>query len=156
MKNEGVLTDAINKQILLILSTNARIPIAELARQVGLSAPSVSERIRRMEDQGLVTGYAAQFAPDALGCPVGVFIRIRPIAGKVKQVAELVADIDEIVECHRVTGEDCFIAKAYLRQVTDLEDLVDRLLPLAQTHTSIIQSTPVPARPPSLVRDPND
>ena len=156
MDFEGALSDPINRQILQDLSVDARLPIAELARRTGLSAPSVSERIRRLEDLEIITGYAAQFAPVALGYDVGVFIRIRPLAGQVAQVAELVAQMDEIVECHRVTGEDCFIAKAYLRSIRDLEPLMDKLLPLAQTHTSIIQSTPVPPRAPAIVRRADD
>ena len=156
MDIENILSDPINRHILRVLSQEARVSIAELARRTNLSAPSVSERIRRLEDLGLIAGYGAQFSPQALGYDVSVFIRIRPIAGQVGKVAKLVADMDEIVECHRVTGEDCFIAKAYLRSVTDLEPLVDRLLPVAQTHTSIIQSTPVPPRPPAIVRGGDD
>lgn len=149
---ESGLHDETSETILRCLLKNARISVAELARNTGLSAPSVSERMRRLEDAGLVSGYSAVVRPEALGYSVGVFIRIRPIAGQVSKVVNLVAEMEEIVECHRVTGEDCFIAKAYLRSVAELEPLVDRLLPIAQTHTSIIQSTPVPVRLPPIKR----
>lgn len=150
LRNKNGILDEINIKIIEALAVDARTSMADLARATGLSAPSVTERVRRLEEAAVIVGYAAKIDPVALGYPLGVYIRIRPMAGEVENVAALVSEIEEIVECHRVTGDDCFVAKAHLRAVDDLEPLVNRLLPYAQTQTSIILSSPVRSRPPPV------
>jgi Lrp/AsnC family leucine-responsive transcriptional regulator len=125
---------------------HSRTSIAELGRLVGLSAPSVAERIKRLEEAGVIEGYAAKINPKALGLPIAAWLRIRPIPGQLRKVAAILNDLHEIVECDRITGEDCFIARAYLRSVEELEWLIDQIIPYAMTNTSIIQSSPVPRR----------
>jgi Lrp/AsnC family leucine-responsive transcriptional regulator len=147
-ENGGV--DALDKAILGILSENARISLADLARATGLSAPSVSERLKRLEEAGIIDGYTIRIDPKALGLPLAAWLRIRPIPGQLQQVAEILRDCPEIVECDRVTGEDCFIAKAHLRSMDHLEALIDRIIPHAMTNTSIIQSSPVARRLPTF------
>lgn len=111
------------------------------------SAPAVAERVRRLEEQGVIQGRHLDVNPAALGLPVGVYIRIRPNPGQLAQVAELARSIPEVVECHRVTGEDCFILKACIPAVDQLDRILDQFLLHGSTTTSIIQSSPVPLRP---------
>ena len=124
--------------------------MAELAREVGLSAPSVSERVRRLEEAGVILGYAANVNPKALGLPFSAYIRIRPMPGQLKKVASILDGLDAVVECDRITGEDCFVAKAHVRTIEDLETLIDQIMPYGMTNTSIIQSSPVERRLPPI------
>ncbi len=121
---------------------------AELARAVGLSAPSVAERLRRLQDGGVIEGYAVRLNPAALGLPLSAWLRIRPVPGQLAAVAEIICKLPEIVQCDRVTGEDCFIALAHVGSVADLERVIDRIIPHAMTNTAIIQSSPVEPRSP--------
>jgi Lrp/AsnC family leucine-responsive transcriptional regulator len=138
--------DALDAAILRVLASDARVTMADLARAVGLSPPSATERVRRLEEAGVISGYAAVVDPAALGLPLAAYIRIRPIPGQLQRVAELLRGLASIVECDRVTGEDCFIAKAHVRTVAELEALIDEIVPYAMTNTSIIQSSPVKRR----------
>jgi Lrp/AsnC family leucine-responsive transcriptional regulator len=144
--------DPVDAKILRALARDARISTAELSRLVGLSAPSVSERVKRLEESGVIEGYSVKINAAALGLPLAAWLRIRPIPGQLQKVAEILQGLPEIVECDRITGEDCFIARAHLRSVADLERLIDQIIPYAMTNTSIIQSSPVERRlPPILV-----
>jgi Lrp/AsnC family leucine-responsive transcriptional regulator len=149
---ERVEIDENDRRLIEALDRNARTSIADLARLIGLSAQSTSERVKRLEDIGVVTGFSVRLDATALGLGIGAYIRIRPAMGELQRVAEIVAGIPEIIECDRVTGDDCFIAKAYVARVEDLERVIDQLLPFAQTNTSIIQSSPVRRRQPPLPR----
>jgi Lrp/AsnC family leucine-responsive transcriptional regulator len=142
--------DAVDAKLLGALSDNARISIAELARLVPLSAPSVTERIKRLEEAGVIAGYGARISPEALGLPIAAWLRIRPTPGQLSKVAEILRGLPAIVECDRVTGEDCFIARAYVKSVGELEWLIDQIIPYATTNTSIIQSSPVARRLPPI------
>lgn len=144
--------DEINVQILAELQADPRLRHTELGRRVGMSSPAVTERVRRMEEAGVIRGYRLDVDPAALGLPLTAYIRVRPNAGYLPRVAELAHAIPEIVECHRITGEDCFIMKVYLPAMDQLDRILDRLLLLGTTTTSIVQSTPVPPRPPPLAR----
>ena len=145
-RNNGL--DAVDARILSALTRDARVSVAELARFVGLSAPSAAERIRRLEDAGVIEGYAASLDPRALGLRIAAWLRVRPVPGGLSKVAEILRSAPEIVECDRVTGEDCFVARAHVKSIEDLEGLIDRIIPHAMTTTSIIQSTLVKRRPP--------
>lgn len=104
--------DAIDLKLLKSLAADARASIGELARIVGLSAPSTSERLRRLEEAGVIEGYTVRINPVALGLPFAAWLRIRPVPGQLQKVSDILRDIPEIVECDRITGEDCFIARA--------------------------------------------
>ena len=144
---EAVATfDPTNRRLLEELQVDARLSLAELGRRVGLSPPAVAERLRRLEDTGVITGYRAEIDPRALGYGLGVHIRHRPAPMQIASVAELARDTPEVVECHRVTGDDCFVMIAYVRDVAHLEELIDRFTPYGQTTTSVMQSSPVPRR----------
>jgi Lrp/AsnC family leucine-responsive transcriptional regulator len=138
--------DATDTRLLEELQANARLTNAELGRRVNLSAPAVAERVRRLERTGVVTGYHAAVDPKALGYALGAIIRIRPSARQLPKVAELARETPEVVECHRITGEDCFFMRLELRDIEHLEEILDRFILYGQTTTSIIQSSPVPRR----------
>lgn len=142
--------DAIDSKLVRRLEKNARTPVAELARALGMSAPAVAERMKRLEEGGVIRRFTVDIDPAALGYPLSAYVRIRPTTGQVSKIAELVGTLPEIVECDRITGDDCFLARAVVRSVGELERLIDRLTPFAQTNTSIIQSSPVPRRLPLL------
>jgi Lrp/AsnC family transcriptional regulator, leucine-responsive regulatory protein len=151
LRDRNIHVDAVDARILSALTADARASVAELARFVGLSAPSAAERIRRLEESGVIEGYAASIGPRALGLTVAAWLRVRPVPGGLGTVAEILRSLPEIVECDRVTGEDCFVARAYLKSIDDLERLIDQIIPHAMTTTSIIQSTLVKRRPPPIV-----
>jgi Lrp/AsnC family leucine-responsive transcriptional regulator len=113
---------------------------------VGLSAPAVAERLQRLEADGTITGYRAEVDPRALGYTLSVVIRVRPAPRELRKVADLAQRTPEIVECHRITGEDCYFMKAHVRDVAHMEEVIDLFAVYGQTTTSIVQSSPVPRR----------
>lgn len=145
---EGLL-DATNRRLLAELAATPRLPMTALGRRVGMSSPAVTERVRRLEEAGVIRGYRLDLDPAALGLPLTAYVRLRPNPGQLPRVAELAQAIPEVVECHRITGDDCFILKVHLPAMDQLDRLLDRFL-LYGTTTSIVQSTPVPPRPPPL------
>jgi Lrp/AsnC family leucine-responsive transcriptional regulator len=147
---DGSSLDSTNHMLLAELQDDARLSLAELGRRVGLSSPAVAERLQRLESEGSITGYRTDVDPKALGYTLSVVIRVRPASRQLSRVAELARSSGEVVECHRITGEDCFFMKAHVRSIEHLEELIDRFTPYGQTTTSIIQSSPVPQRGPAL------
>jgi len=146
--NSGL--DATNLAILRALAEDARLSMSALGRQVGLSAPAVTERVQRLEEAGVIRGYRADIDPAAVGLPVAAWVRIKPGPGQLMKIAELATSIPEVVECHRITGEDCFLARIHVAAVTELETVLDKFLLYGQTVSSIVQSSPVPPRPVPL------
>jgi Lrp/AsnC family leucine-responsive transcriptional regulator len=145
-RRENGLLDPTNLRLLSELQADARLSQAELGRRVGLSAPAVAERLARLEREGVLVGYRAEVDPRALGYAFGAVLRIRPAPRQIPKVADVARETPEVVECHRVTGEDCFWMKLHVRSVEHLEQVIDRFTPYGQTTTSIIQSSPVPRR----------
>jgi Lrp/AsnC family leucine-responsive transcriptional regulator len=127
------------------LQRDGRLSLAELARRLHVSPPTVAERLSRLESAGVIRGYHAEVDPVAAGYALSVIVRVRPAPRQLHKVAELVQRMPEVVECHRITGEDCYLLKAHVRDVSHLEELIDQLVGYGQTTTSIIQSSPVPA-----------
>ena len=146
MPSENGLLDATNLRLLDELQRDARISQAELGRRVGLSAPAIAERLARLEREGVITAYRTEVDPRALGYALAAVIRMRPAPRQIPKCAEIAQGTPEVVECHRVTGEDCFYLKVHVRSVEHLEEVIDRFTPYGQTTTSIIQSSPVPRR----------
>ena len=144
---EDGLLDAVNLRLLGELQRNPRLPMAELARRVGMSAPAVSERVQRLERAGVITGYRLEIDPGAIGLGVTAFTRIRPMPGSLPKIAELAAELPQVTECYRITGEDCFIMRVYAPALDEFEAVLDKFLMHGQTTSSIVQSTAVPARP---------
>ena len=139
--------DDVNLRILSELRLDPRLTMAALGRLIGMSSPAVTERVRRLEEVGVIAGYRLEISPAALGLPIAAYVRVRPNAGQVRRVADLASQIPEVVECYRVTGEDCFIMKVHIPAMEQLDRLLDRFLAYGVTTTSIIQSSPVPLRP---------
>src|SRR3954447_5355368 len=148
------LLDATNRALLRELQEDARATLADLGRRVGLSPPAVGDRIGRLERAGVITGYRAEVDPRALGFTVAAVVRIRPVARQLQRIPEVAREIPEIVECQRITGEDCYLVKLHLRDIADLAAILDRFTPLGQTTTSIVHSAPVPRRPLPLDEPP--
>jgi Lrp/AsnC family leucine-responsive transcriptional regulator len=151
---EGASLDATNRLLLAQLQANARLSLAELGRRVGLSSPAVAERLQRLEQAGVIRGYGADVDPRALGFALSVVLRIRPAPREITKVAELARRTPEVVECNRITGEDCYIMRAHVRDVEHLEEVIDRFVAYGQTTTSIVQSSPVPRRGLALDQPP--
>lgn len=114
---------------------------------MGLSPPAVGERLARLEQSGVITGYHAHVDPRALGFTVAAVVRVRPVVRRLQRIPEVAREIPEVTECYRITGEDCFLLKLHLRAMDDLEAILDRFTPYGQTTTSIVHSAPVPPRP---------
>ena len=146
-RDQAELLDDTNRRLLAELHRDPRIGMSALARRVQMSPPAVTERIQRLERAGIITGYRLEVDPAALGLPVTAFARIKPTAGQLTKIAELARSLPQVVECHRITGEDCFLIKIHAPEVEQLETVLDRFLGYGQTVTSIVVSTPVPPRP---------
>ena len=142
---EGML-DQVDLRLLEELQREPRLTKTELGRRIGMSSPAVSERVRRMEESGIILGYRMDVNPAALGLSIAAYIRIRPNPGQLPKIADLAQQIPEVVECHRITGEDCFILKVYIPAMNQLDRLLDIFQLYGLTTTSIIQSSPVPSR----------
>src|SRR5690348_16406612 len=140
------LRDGRNVRILALLQGDPRMSVSELARRLGMSAPATRERIQRMEEVGIIRGCRLEVDPAALGYPIAAFVRVRPMPGKLPKLAELAASLPQVVECHRITGEDCFILQVRLESLDSLDLILDQFLVYGQTTTSIVQSTPVAPR----------
>jgi Lrp/AsnC family leucine-responsive transcriptional regulator len=143
---DGAQLDTTNLRLLAELQADARLSLAELGRRVGLSSPAVAERVQRLEDDGVIRGYHAELDPRALGFALSAVIRIRPAPGRLQPVAELARATPEVVECRRITGDDCYVMLAHVRSVEHLEEVIDQFAAYGQTTTSIVQSSPVPPR----------
>lgn len=140
------IMDETGWRILEELQENARISFSELGRRVALTPPAVAERVRRMEETGVIAGYRAQPAHDRIGLPITAFIRWTAMGNDCAYLGEVAKDIHEIVECHRVTGEESYVVKVVVRSVAHLEELIDRLMPYGETKTSVVLSSPVTHR----------
>lgn len=147
------LLDGTNVRLLGVLSADPRASAAELARRVGMSAPAVRERLARLEEAGVIRGYRLDIDPAAIGLPIAAWVRIRPGPGQLPKIAELAARIPQVSECHRISGEDCFLLKVHVPAIDALEAVLDQLLLYGQTHSSFVVSTPVPPRTPAAARD---
>ena len=148
------LLDEVNSRLIDLLTEDPRRTAAELARQVGMSAPAVRERVARLEESGVIRGYRLDVDPAALGLPITAWVRVRPGPGQLTRVAELAARVPEVAECHRVSGEECFLLRVHVASIEALEPVLDRFLVHGQTTSSFVVATPVPARTPADGRPP--
>jgi Lrp/AsnC family leucine-responsive transcriptional regulator len=146
-ESRSPLLDAINLRLLAELHQNPRLSMSELARRVGMSAPAVTDRVQRLESAGVITGYRLEVDPGSLGLPVSALVRVRPGPGQLSKVADTAKGTPQVVECYRITGEDCFMLKVHAPSISQLEEILDRFLLYGQTTSSIVVSTPVPLRP---------
>ncbi|MBS0316956.1 MAG: Lrp/AsnC family transcriptional regulator [Proteobacteria bacterium] len=137
--------DGLDRRLLSELQANPRLPIARLGRLVGLSPPAIAERMRRLEESGALA-YRAEVDPRALGYGICAIVRVSPRTSDLQQIPAIARNVPEITECYRITGEDCYFMKLYLRSMDDLEPLLDRFTPYGRTTTSIVHSAPIPPR----------
>ena len=145
--------DATDRKIIAELTSDGRVSLAELGRRVSLSSPAVAERVQRLERAGIITGYRAELDLRRLGYQLTAIVRIKPAPGQLPRIPELAAEIPEVGECHRITGEDCFFLKVHLRSIDDLGGLLDRFLVYGETTTSLVNATPIARRDPPLGDD---
>ena len=141
------LLDAANLQILRELQADPRVSMSELARRVRLSPPTVTERVDRLRQAGVIAGWRLEVDPVAVGLPIAAYARAKPGPGQLARLAALAQETLEVTECHRITGEDCFLIKLHVRSMEHLAEVLDRFSVHAQLTTSIVVSTPVPLRP---------
>lgn len=142
--------DSTDRAIIAALNENGRMTVRELAAQIGLSSPSITDRIHKLEDAGAIRGYTIAVDPKAFGLGVAAHVRLRAMPGEVKRLAQMIIDTPEIVEADRVTGEDCFVTRIVVRDINHLETVIDRFVPFSSTDTAIVQSSPVVRRLPKL------
>jgi Lrp/AsnC family leucine-responsive transcriptional regulator len=145
LESEKALDD-VGWQILCELQDNARVSYSELGRRVGLTAPAVAERVKRMEDAGIVEGYRVNLNLEKIGLPMQAYIRIATDERMCLRFGGIAREVPEVLECHRVTGGDSYILKVAVSSVSHLENLLNRLSPYGQTVTSLILSTTVANR----------
>ncbi len=138
--------DAIDRSIVAELQAQPRLRVAELARRVGLSGPAVADRLRRLEDADLLS-FRAEADPRALGYAICAIVRISPVGGGLRLIPGIAREVPNVTECYRITGEDCYFRKVYLRSIDELEPILDLFTPHGRTTTSIVHSSPVPPRP---------
>ncbi|MER5178503.1 Lrp/AsnC family transcriptional regulator [Streptomyces sp. NPDC002896] len=143
----GYSTDATDWRILEALQHDGRASYAELARAVSMSPSAVTERVRRLEEAGVIQGYAAVVDPERVGLPILAFVRLRYPNGNYKPFHDLVAATPEILEAHHVTGDDCFVIKVAARSMSHLEEISGKIGALGSVTTSVVYSSPLPRRP---------
>jgi Lrp/AsnC family transcriptional regulator, leucine-responsive regulatory protein len=144
------MIDNVDSAILKLLAGNARLSLKELAASIPLSAPSTSERLRRLEERGVIRAYTVDLEPKLLGHALQAIVRVRPLPGRLRVVQELIESMPEIVECDKVTGDDCFVARLFARSMEHLDELVDRLAVDATTSTAIVKGQLIARRPPPI------
>ncbi|HWU18272.1 MAG TPA: Lrp/AsnC family transcriptional regulator [Devosia sp.] len=144
------MIDETDRKIIATLATDARLSIKELAQRVELSSPSVSERLKRLEERGVIQGFTLDLDTRMLDYPLQAIVRIKPLPGKLHIVQQLIEEIPQITECDKVTGDDCFIARLLLRSIEQLDGILDRIADKAETSTAIVKAQPVKRRLPPL------
>jgi Lrp/AsnC family leucine-responsive transcriptional regulator len=145
-ETETKLLDAIGWKILEELQQNARISYAELGRRVKMSTPSVIDRVSRMEEAGIITGYRVELAPAKVGYPILAFFRISVVGGMLPHVIDIARESPEVLECHRVTGMDSFIMKICVSSIEHLETFIDQLRPYVRATSAVVLSSAVTRR----------
>jgi Lrp/AsnC family leucine-responsive transcriptional regulator len=138
--------DQTDWKLLAELESDARQSFSELGRKVGLSQPATAERVKALESAGVIRGYRVDIDREKLGFAILAFIRMDTEGEKCRGLQRIVAQLPEVLECHRVTGEGSYIIRAALKSIGHLEGLIDRLLPFGSPSTSIVLSTPLPLR----------
>lgn len=133
--------DITDYKIIEILQEDGRISMKDLGKIVGLTSPAVSERVKRLEESGIIQGYKAIVNPDKLGRVIKSFINISLPSENYSSFIEYAKDDNRIVECHHITGEDCLLLKVIVRDMYELEKVIDKIKQVGRTKTSVILST---------------
>ncbi|KAM3114770.1 Lrp/AsnC family transcriptional regulator [Phormidesmis sp. 146-33] len=145
-QNAQKILDATSWRILTILQEDARIPFKELGQRVGLSSPAVAERVRRLEESGIINCYRAELDLEKLGLPIAAFVMIKSFGHRCQEVRSLLQESPEVQACYRITGNDHYLVKVVVTSVSHLEQLVDHFIPHAAVTTSVVLSVPVSGR----------
>jgi Lrp/AsnC family leucine-responsive transcriptional regulator len=144
--------DMLDHKILEILDADARRSYAEMARELGISQPTVADRIRRLEEKGIVRGAMLRIDHARLGFTVSAFVRLRSKSAHKLRLIEIARAMPQVIEMHSVTGEDCLIARVCARSVEELAEILQRLTSMAESSTSVVLETHIPLRNPMLAR----
>jgi Lrp/AsnC family leucine-responsive transcriptional regulator len=138
--------DSTDWRLLAELQRDGRSSYADLARAVAMSPSAVAERVRRLEEAGVIAGYRAVVDPERVGLTVLAFVRLRYPTGNYRPFHALLDSTPEIVEAHHVTGEDCFVLKVLTRSMRHLEEVTGRIAGLGAVTTSVVYSSPLAGR----------
>ena len=144
------MNDEIDQLLISALMQDSRSSLKTLARISGLSSPSVAQRIHKLEERKVITGYTVDVDPKAFGYQLQAIIRIRPLPGQLQEVERQIQNAPQFTECDKVTGDDCFIARLHVRSIEQLDSLLDGLNAYAETNTAIIKKSPVKRRLPPM------
>lgn len=144
------ILDSTDCNLLACLQEDARLSFRALGRRVGLSQPAVADRVRQLENTGVLTGYCGQIDRAAAGLPITAFLRVRCTTDKFKAVQRLACDLSAVLECHHVTGEDCFLVKVVAAAMSDLEATIERFREHGETVSSVVLSTVAENKPIAL------
>ncbi|MFP2236972.1 Lrp/AsnC family transcriptional regulator [Pseudescherichia vulneris] len=145
-----VLIDDIDRAIVAALAEDARLSLKVLSARVGLTSPSTAERLKRLEERGVIQGYGARVNLSALGYTLQALVRVRPLPGLLQKVDKYIQAMPECIECDKVTGEDCFVMRLVVKDIAQLDTLLDGLAEFVQCNTSIVKSSPVKRRLPVI------
>lgn len=138
--------DMTDHKIIEILQEDGRISMKDLGKIVGLTSPAVSERVKRLEESGIIEGYKAIISPDALGRVIKAFIHISLPNNMYKKFLNEARKDPRIVECHHITGDDCSLLKVIVKDMYELEEVIDSIKEIGSTKTSVILSTPIQSK----------
>ena len=138
--------DMTDHKIIEILQEDGRISMKDLGKIVGLTSPAVSERVKRLEESGIIEGYKAIISPDALGRVIKAFIHISLPNNMYKKFLDEARKDPRIVECHHITGDDCSVLKVIVKDMYELEEVIDSIKEIGSTKTSVILSTPIQSK----------
>ncbi|PZW64411.1 Lrp/AsnC family leucine-responsive transcriptional regulator [Pseudomonas sp. URMO17WK12:I1] len=144
------MTDEIDQQLIVALTEDSRRSLKALAQISGLSSPSVAERLRKLEEKGVLKGYGVDVDPRAFGYQLQAIVRIRPLPGQLHEVERQIQATPQFTECDKVTGEDCFIARLLVRSMEQLDEILDHINVYALTNTAIVKKTTVKRRLPPM------
>lgn len=144
------MTDEIDQLLIVALTEDSRRSLKAMAQISGLSSPSVAERLRKLEERGVLKGYGVDIDPRAFGYQLQAIVRIRPLPGQLHEVERQIEATPQFTECDKVTGEDCFIAKLHVRSMEQLDEILDRINIYAVTNTAIVKKTTVKRRLPPM------
>ncbi len=142
----AVLMDQYGRNLLRALQGDVRASVADLSRQIGLSQTRTAERLRRLEETGIIQGYSVEIDREVLGLPILGFIRFTCSGGNYRKFLEFVKSLEQVEECHHTTGGDAFLLKVSVASMDDLEKLIESLLPFGDPTTSLVLSSPVAKR----------
>ncbi|UQY34168.1 Lrp/AsnC family transcriptional regulator [Pseudomonas fulva] len=144
------MIDEIDQHLIAALTEDSRRSLKALAQISGLSSPSVAERLRKLEEKGVLKGYGVEVDPRAFGYQLQAIVRIRPLPGQLHEVERQIQATPQFTECDKVTGEDCFIARLHVRSMEQLDEILDHINVYALTNTAIVKKTTVKRRLPPM------